>query len=97
MTRVILRRYLRSGEILACFPDAPADMNGHRMMTYEHIGQHGSGGWGWILACTEPAKEDDPKVLEMIAELRLIGYDPLEICQRETEAMRRRRRLGVRG
>lgn len=52
-TRVVFRRY-PDGEIIALFPDVPADNRGH-ISCYVHLGQHGAASYARVIADTRPA------------------------------------------
>ena len=87
--KAIYRKYRRGGDILACFPEIPADNRGVLMSCYQHIGQHGAAHWGHVLRLTIPAK---PKEYANLArELKRIGYNNLRVCLRDTETTRQAR------
>lgn len=46
---VLFRTHRKDGSVVAVFPTIVADVAGHCFQTYEHVGQHGCGTWGWYL------------------------------------------------
>ncbi len=91
-TKVIFRKWKSTGDIIALFPEEPADVNGLYCMSYEHIGQHGSASPD-LSHCTDKATERDYS--ELKRELESIGY-VLDVKSRITQAMHNKRRLAVR-
>ena len=78
-TRAIFRKF-EDGEILALFPDIderPHDP-GKMILSYMHIGQHGSADFAMCLKNTTAATVEERASLEQ--ELQEIGYD-LEIIE----------------
>jgi hypothetical protein len=74
--RVIIRQYgcRYHGEfIIAFLPDEPSNFG--RIMSYEHIGQHGEASIEFYQN-TEATDETSPEAQSLIAELRSIGYNP---------------------
>ena len=49
------------------------------IMSYQHDGQHGDC-VPWISSFTKPATPDE--YADLLAELKSIGYDDLQICKR---------------
>lgn len=78
-TEVMFRKD-RDGTVFAVFPHDPADVAGRYVTTYEHVGQHGSGDYGPMIATTRPATEEEYRDLR--AELERIGYDVRVIRRR---------------
>jgi len=78
MTIVIFRRDTDGGEIVAFFPDIPA--NSGYATCYTPVGQHSSYSRSYFLDNTQPATPIEYAGLE--AELRSIGYNDLKICKR---------------
>lgn len=75
--RVIFRKWRDSGDVIAFFPD---QIDGPYIGAYEHVGQHGNASYPHPQ--TVPAKPDE--YVELLAELRAIGYDDLRIVKRVT-------------
>lgn len=72
-TKVIFRKYRKGGDILALFPEVPADNRGHYCQSYEHVGQHGAADYyGCIHKLTVPAKPVE--YADLMAELEHRGY-----------------------
>ena len=82
-TKVIFRKY-RDGDILALFPELPADIYGHNCESYQHIGQHGAA--STALTAVHTVKATPEEYADLHAELTAIGYD-LQVCHRRTQAM----------
>ena len=89
-TKVIFRKWRGvQGGIIALFPEIPADIYGHLMESYEHIGQHG--GADCIGITEPPRRQDADEVSALKAELESIGYN-LDEKKRVTAAMNAKRR-----
>ncbi len=76
MTKVIFRQE-DNGNLVAVFPEMPADMFGRDMTCYAHIGQHSAMCIEYYWE-TKPAKHYDA----LLAELQAIGYDDLKVMKR---------------
>lgn len=63
----------RDPEITAVFPCEPADIAGHYMTCYVHVGQHGACGWQWYHG-TRTAQPEE--YASLLAELISLGYKP---------------------
>jgi len=74
--RVVFRRW-PTGDILALFPGLPGA--GYEVLSYEHVGQHGSADYPHCIRATKAAKPHEYRALAR--ELRRIGYR-LIICKR---------------
>lgn len=87
---VILRRWKGKdgGDLIALFPEVPADTYGRAVMSYVHVGQHGAADYNHVIAETKPVLWWDQEVLDFLDELKRIGYEP-DVRQRRTDAMRR--------
>jgi hypothetical protein len=73
MDVVVFRKWRDSGDLIALFPEIPADIFGDFCEAYEHVGQHGEADyWGVIQATTPVALEDAADLAE---ELERIGYN----------------------
>ncbi len=70
-TNVIFRKW-PCGDVLALFPQVPADLNGALCASYEHVGQHGGADYYHCIAKTKPALPSEYATLK--AELEKIGY-----------------------
>jgi len=87
---VVFRRWRDSGDIIALFPEIPADIFGEFCEAYEHIGQHsGADYWGVIRTTTAVAPED---AADLADELERIGYNlrPIQRASRQHHDKRRR-------
>ena len=72
-TLVIFRKYKKGGDILALFPDEPADTAGMHCTCYEHCGQHGSANYKHCMdVLTVPATPAE--YADLKAELERVGY-----------------------
>lgn len=85
---VVLFRKYPEGDILAIFPEIPADRFGYECTVYQHLGQHGGGDCQGMMQATKPAKPSEYKALKR--ELESIGYE-LEVRERITPKMREKR------
>ena len=89
-TVVIFRKWPESegGDVLALFPEEPADNSGSFCNSYMHVGQHDAAEYRMCIKATVPATPREYR--ELAAELRKIGYK-LDIRKRATSAMRNKR------
>jgi hypothetical protein len=81
MDHVILRRW-RTGhkDVLALMPYIPAGLPWQPLVTsYQHVGQHGAADYHHVIRQTVPVDESEPDAIELLAELRSLGYMPLTI------------------
>ena len=71
---VVFRRWRdHSGDVIALFPEIPADVNGRYCQSYMQIGQHGGADYHSVIRHTVPV---GPRQYAALAqELRLVGYD----------------------
>jgi hypothetical protein len=72
ITLVVFRRWRDNGDIIALFPELPADYQGHYCDAYEHVGQHGGADYLGVVQATKPVALDD--AADLIQELQRIGY-----------------------
>ena len=76
-TIVIFRKWTSpeyaKGDVIALFPEDPADEYGRHCMSYEHVGQHGGADYYCVIRQTEPASPDEYK--DLYDELTKIGYN----------------------
>ena len=86
-TTVIFRKW-NNGQIIAIFPEIPADHCYGHCMSYEHIGQHGTCAPGYVIHATTQASEAE--ALPIRKELESIGYE-LQVRLRYCESMQQRR------
>ena len=86
-TAVIFRTYKKEGDVIALFPELPADSSRHHCLSYQSIGQHGAASC-CIDPDTRPATKQEAATLAN--QLRLIGYQ-LEVRKRLSRAMDSRR------
>lgn len=77
--RIIFRYWPEAKDVIAFMPDS--ETNPGRVLSYEHIGQHGEADYGGLLPVTRPATPAE--YADLLAELVSIGYDPI-ICKRLT-------------
>jgi len=78
MTKVAFRKDKQDGEIVAVFPETNDGTNTYT--SYAHYGQHSACCGAWVVESTRPAKPEE--YAELLAELRAIGYDDLQIVSR---------------
>jgi len=87
---VVFRRWQdRSGDIIALFPELPADVHGRYCNSYMHTGQHGGADYHSVIQHTVPV---EPKqYAELAEELRLVGYNlrPVQHASRRHHDQRR--------
>ena len=69
---VVFRRWKDNGDVIALFPELPADMAGMFCDAYEHIGQHGGADYHGIIQQTAPCESEDSA--DLADELTRIGY-----------------------
>jgi len=75
ITEVIFRKWNRKdfkGDIIALFPYDVETLEG-LVMSYQHIGQHGSADYNGCIQMTVPAKAEEFQSLK--EELEYIGYN----------------------
>jgi len=71
---VIFRRWRGSNgsDIIALFPELPADYQGWLCDAYEHVGQHGGADYQGVIQATTPVTVEEAAPLAR--ELERIGY-----------------------
>ena len=69
---VVFRRWKHSGDIIALFPEIPADLAGRYCEAYEHVGQHGRADYYGVMRATMPVELHEAEDLN--EELTKIGY-----------------------
>jgi hypothetical protein len=88
-TRVIFRIWPREGDVIALFPDLPANYDPYLCESYQHVGQHASADPLYCIRVTKPASYADYNFLQ--TELEMIGYDLKVIQKYPQDAIDRRR------
>jgi hypothetical protein len=73
MDTVIFRRWKDTGDIIALFPELPADIFGCYCEAYEHIGQHGAADYWGVIQQTVPVELHEAE--DLAEELEMIGYN----------------------
>ena len=77
--KVIFRKFKQGGDIIALFPEQGNKKN-LMVGSYMRVGQHSDADYIGEIAATTPAKESE--YAELLAELKSIGYDDLQITRR---------------
>jgi hypothetical protein len=88
---VVFRRWKDCGDIIALFPELPADIQGWFCDAYEHVGQHGGADYGGVIRATTPVEPDEATTLA--EELTRIGYDLRPIRRASWSHHERRREM----
>jgi hypothetical protein len=70
---VVFRRWKDSGDIIALFPELPADLYGQYCDSYEHVGQHGGADYWGVIQHTTPTSPAE--AADLAEELTRIGYN----------------------
>ena len=76
--KTIFRKW-EDGDVIAIFPEIPADVRGFACMSYQHIGQHGACDPRFA-SFTQPASPEE--YADLYKELQAIGYEDIEIVKR---------------
>ena len=71
ITLVVFRRWRDNGDIIALFPELPADYQGRFCDAYEHVGQHGGADFHGVIQATKAVSVED--AADLIQELQRIG------------------------
>ena len=79
---VVIFRKFKNGEIIALFPGEKYDNYSGLIMSYMHVGQHGSADYSCIIMKTLPAKEQEYNSL--LTELKSLGYN-LQVNKKRTK------------
>ena len=94
VTLVVFRTY-PWGDVIALFPELPADPLGTYCECYQHIGQHGSADYHQVIYDTRPS---DPTEYEpLLSELRQLGYRPIVRKRVDYRTHQRRRQRAIAG
>jgi hypothetical protein len=73
--KVIFRKYrTKGGEVIAIFPQIPANSFGYAMQCYVHTGQHGSADYGHVLSQTRLATPEEYAALKKELESEPFKY-----------------------
>ena len=64
---VVFRRWRDNGDVIALFPELPADIYGDYCDAYEHVGQHGGADYHGVIQHTKPCSLND--AADLAAEL----------------------------
>lgn len=86
---VVFRQWRDTGDIIALFPELPADYQGRFCDAYEHIGQHGGADYYGVILATKPVSLED--AAQLARELERIGYrlKPIKRASRRVHETRR--------
>lgn len=90
-TPVIFRVWREDGkdqEVFALFPTIPADNYGYLVTSYQHVGQHCSADYSVCIAHSRRAFIGE--YADLWSELEAIGYENMQVFQRQTPQMRQR-------
>lgn len=87
MTKTIFRTFKRTGEVIALFPEVPANSTGEFCESYMRVGQHGAAS-PWLRNNTRPSTREEIEPLKK--ELEQIGYQ-IEERKRVSYQMDRKR------
>jgi len=79
--KVVFRKW-PDGEVIALFPQEPADLQGYICMSYLHVGQHGDASISIVVRQTKLAEQKD--YADLLDELMDIGYTCIVIGKRCT-------------
>jgi hypothetical protein len=69
---VVFRCWKDSGDVIALFPEIPADIYGVYCEAYEHVGQHGGADYWGVIQATVPTRLHE--AADLAEELTRIGY-----------------------
>lgn len=90
---VIFRRWNDTGDIVAIFPEQPADAEGRYCLAYDELGQHIAADYEQVMRDTTAVS---PTVCGRFAhELTLLGYD-LQSTDEASDQHHERRRAAAR-
>lgn len=91
-TKVLFRRF-HQGDLIALFPEEPADNQLGHCSSYQSIGQHGAASVD-LGPYTVPATLAEPDVAALAKELERVGYE-IQPVHRITAAMHRKRLAAI--
>ena len=89
ITKVIFRQWKIGCEIIALFPEIPANRQGYDCQSYMRVGQHGPASPD-IIKDTKPAIITDGACQKLFNELTELGYN-LKVVKKFTYAMQKKR------
>ena len=69
---VVFRKWRDTNDVIALFPELPADLYGEHCDAYETVGQHGGADYFGVVQHTKPCSLDD--AADLATELTRIGY-----------------------
>jgi len=69
---VVFRKWKENGDVIALFPELPADLYGEYCDAYEHVGQHGGADFHGVVQHSTPCSPEESA--DLATELRRIGY-----------------------
>jgi hypothetical protein len=69
---VVFRKWRDTNDVIALFPELPADLYGEYCDAYEHVGQHGGADFHGVIQKTTPCSAE--QAADLAAELQRIGY-----------------------
>jgi hypothetical protein len=89
ITLVIFRRWKDTGDLIALFPELPADYHARFVDSYMHVGQHGGADYHGVIQATTAATAED--AADLRRELERIGYvlKPIQRASRRVHEARR--------
>lgn len=90
MAHTVIYRKHRNGNLIALFPEIPADHSGRYCVSYTHIGQHGAADYNLAIRQTGPATYAETR--ELATELEALGYMLNAFRYRATADMHAKRR-----
>ena len=79
--KVIFRKFRDTQDVIALFPEIPADTNPDNFLSYQHVGQHGACSM-FINIITKPTTIEEATPL--LNELKSLGYNDLQVGKKIT-------------
>ena len=86
--RVVFRRWKDSGEVVAVFPEIPADAEGRQCVTYQCSVEYGAAEYFTLMRATTPAEPEEHA--DLAHELASLGYHVEPIWRARLQHHRRR-------
>ncbi len=83
-TKVIFRKWLKDGDIIALFPEQTNREN-TSVSSYMHLGQHSDADYAGVISATVPANPEE--YAELLSELKFIGYENLKVMLNQIPAL----------
>jgi hypothetical protein len=90
---VVFRKWKDNGDVIALFPEIPADIHGYYCDSYEHVGQHGGADYYGVVRQTRLARPEE--FASLARELTMIGY-AIRPIRRASACHHQRRRVAAR-